>query len=123
MTSVTEPGGTATLAAIDGYRVAGKTGTARRTNPKGGYYDDQYRTAFVGIAPASNPRFVVAIMVEDPRVDKFGGLVAAPVFRQCDERSLCVCTTCRLTSRYRVKKPLPPASKVSMTYNKPMEKL
>lgn len=88
MTSVTEPGGTATLAAIDGYRVAGKTGTARRTNPKGGYYDDQYRTAFVGIAPASNPRFVVAIMVEDPRVDKFGGLVAAPVFRSVMKEAL-----------------------------------
>lgn len=88
MTSVTEPGGTATLAAIDGYRVAGKTGTARRTNPQGGYYDDQYRTSFVGIAPASNPRFVVAIMVEDPQKDKFGGLVAAPVFRSVMKETL-----------------------------------
>ena len=88
LTAVTEPGGTATLAAIDGYRVAGKTGTARRTNPNGGYYDDQYRTAFVGIAPASNPRFVVAIMVEDPRVQKFGGLVAAPVFRSVMKEAL-----------------------------------
>ena len=68
--------------------MAGKTGTARRTNPKGGYYDDQYRTAFVGIAPASNPRFVVAIMVEDPRVHKFGGLVAAPVFRSVMKEAL-----------------------------------
>lgn len=88
MTSVTEPGGTALLAAIDGYKVAGKTGTARRTNPKGGYYDNQYRTAFVGIAPASNPRFVVAIMVEDPQVQKFGGLVAAPVFRSVMKEAL-----------------------------------
>ena len=88
MTSVTEPGGTALLAAIDGYKVAGKTGTARRTNPKGGYYDNQYRTSFVGIAPASNPRFVVAIMVEDPQVQKFGGLVAAPVFRSVMKEAL-----------------------------------
>lgn len=88
MATVTEPGGTATLAAIDGYKVAGKTGTARRTNPKGGYYDDQYRTSFAGIAPASNPRFVVAIMVEDPQVQKFGGLVAAPVFRSVMKEAL-----------------------------------
>ena len=88
MTSVTEPGGTALLAAIDGYKVAGKSGTARRTNPKGGYYDNQYRTSFVGIAPASNPRFVVAIMVEDPQVQKFGGLVAAPVFRSVMKEAL-----------------------------------
>lgn len=88
MTTVTEPGGTALLAAIDGYKVAGKTGTARRTKPTGGYYDDSYRTSFVGIAPASNPRFVVAIMVEDPQLQKFGGLVAAPVFRNVMKETL-----------------------------------
>lgn len=88
MTSVTEDGGTAKLAAIDGYHVAGKTGTARRANPKGGYYKDQYRTAFVGIAPASNPRFVVAIVVEDPQREKFGGLVAAPVFKNVMKETL-----------------------------------
>lgn len=86
--SVTEPGGTATLAAIDGYYVAGKTGTARRTNPNGGYYDDQYRTSFVGIAPASNPRLVVGIMVEDPKLQQFGGLVAAPVFHNVMKEAL-----------------------------------
>lgn len=88
MTTVTEPGGTALLAAIDGYKVAGKTGTARRTKPTGGYYDDSYRTSFVGIAPASNPRFVVAIIVEDPQLQKFGGLVAAPVFRSVMKETL-----------------------------------
>lgn len=88
MTTVTEPGGTALLAAIDGYKVAGKTGTARRTKPTGGYYDNSYRTSFVGIAPATNPRFVVAIMVEDPQLQKFGGLVAAPVFRNVMKETL-----------------------------------
>ncbi|WP_410473145.1 peptidoglycan D,D-transpeptidase FtsI family protein [Faucicola mancuniensis] len=88
MSSVTEAGGTARLAAIDGYRVAGKTGTARRVNPKGGYYDNQYHTSFVGIAPASNPRFVVAIMVENPQLQKFGGLVAAPVFKNVMKETL-----------------------------------
>lgn len=88
MVSVTEPGGTARLGAIDGYKVAGKTGTARRSKPGGGYYDNQYRTSFVGIAPASNPRFVAAIMVEDPQMQKFGGLVAAPVFREIMRETL-----------------------------------
>lgn len=88
MQSVTEPGGTATQAAIDGYRVAGKTGTAHRTNPNGGYYEDQYRTSFVGIAPASTPRLVVAIMVEDPKLQRFGGLVAAPVFKNVMREAL-----------------------------------
>lgn len=86
--SVTEPGGTATLAAIDGYKVAGKTGTARRTNPKGGYFTDQYRTVFAGIAPASNPRFSIVIVVEDPRKEKYGGLVAAPVFANVMKETL-----------------------------------
>lgn len=88
MSSVTEAGGTAQLGAIDGYRVAGKTGTARRINPKGGYFKDKYRTAFIGIAPASNPRFVVAIVVEDPQLQKYGGLVAAPVFRNVMKETL-----------------------------------
>ena len=59
MESVTETGGTAKAAAIDGYRVAGKTGTSRRINPEGGYYSDQYRNVFAGMVPASNPRLVV----------------------------------------------------------------
>ena len=80
MELVTGPGGTGQAAAINGYRVAGKTGTSRRTNPQGGYYTDQHRTIFVGLAPASNPRFAVAILVEDPRRQSYAGQVAAPVF-------------------------------------------
>lgn len=88
MELVTEAGGTARAAAINGYRVAGKTGTSRRTNPDGGYYTDQYRTTFVGIAPASNPRFVVAILVEDPRRQFYAGQVAAPVFHNVMKEAL-----------------------------------
>lgn len=80
METVTQAGGTATAAAIDGYRVAGKTGTSRRVNPEGGYYEDQYRTVFVGLAPVSNPRLVAAILVENPQEDYYAGQVAAPVF-------------------------------------------
>lgn len=85
---VTEPGGTATAAAIDGYRVAGKTGTSRRVNPKGGYYTDQYRNVFAGIAPASNPRLVSVILIEDPREQHYAGLTAAPVFHNVMKEAL-----------------------------------
>lgn len=85
---VTEPGGTATAAAIDGYRVAGKTGTSRRVNPKGGYYTDQYRNVFVGIAPASNPRLVGVVLIEDPRKQYYAGLTAAPVFHSVMKEAL-----------------------------------
>jgi len=86
--SVTVPGGTATAAAIDGYRVAGKTGTSRRINPEGGYYTDQYRNVFAGIVPASNPRLVGVILVEDPRGQLYAGLTSAPVFHNVMKEAL-----------------------------------
>jgi cell division protein FtsI (penicillin-binding protein 3) len=73
------PGGTAPLAQIAGYRVAGKTGTAHKLVD--GRYVDHYIASFVGFAPASNPRLVVAVMIDDPGgADYYGGEVAAPVF-------------------------------------------
>ncbi|WP_230658760.1 peptidoglycan D,D-transpeptidase FtsI family protein [Psychrobacter sp. I-STPA10] len=86
--TVTQRGGTAVAAAIDGYRVAGKTGTSRRTNPNGGYYNNQYRTVFAGIAPASNPRLVTVILVEDPQKAHYAGQVAAPVFHNVMQEAL-----------------------------------
>lgn len=86
--SVTEEGGTAKAAAIDGYRVAGKTGTSRRINPDGGYYTDQYRNVFAGMVPASNPRLVGVILVEDPRGLYYAGLTAAPVFHNVMKEAL-----------------------------------
>lgn len=85
---VTQNGGTAKAAAIDGYRVAGKTGTSRRVNPDGGYYTDQYRNVFVGIAPASNPRLVSVILIEDPRKLHYAGQTAAPVFHNVMKEAL-----------------------------------
>lgn len=87
MELVTEQGGTAQAAAINGYRVAGKTGTSRRAK-NGGYHTDQYRTIFAGIAPASSPRFVSVILVEDPRRQFYGGVVAAPVFHDVMKEAL-----------------------------------
>jgi cell division protein FtsI (penicillin-binding protein 3) len=73
------PGGTAPLAQVAGYRVAGKTGTAHKLED--GRYVNHYVASFVGFAPASNPRLVVAVMIDDPSgAEYYGGEVAAPVF-------------------------------------------
>ncbi|GHD64803.1 peptidoglycan D,D-transpeptidase FtsI family protein [Jeongeupia chitinilytica] len=78
---VTQPGGTATRAQVVGYRVAGKTGTARKQSG-GNYADKKYVGSFVGLAPVSNPRLIVAVMIDEPDIKKsiYGGAVAAPVF-------------------------------------------
>ena len=76
---VVGPGGTAPLAQVAGYRVAGKTGTAHKL--QNGRYVDRYVASFVGMAPASDPRLIVAVMVDDPgSKEHFGGQVAAPAF-------------------------------------------
>ncbi len=77
---VVQPGGTAPKAQIMGYRVAGKTGTAHKLGV-GGYQEDKYVSSFVGIAPASNPRLIIAVMIDEPNNGQYyGGTVAAPVF-------------------------------------------
>lgn len=76
---VVKPGGTAPLAQVAGYQVAGKTGTAHKL--KNGRYVNHYIASFVGFAPASKPRLVVAVLINDPSgSDYYGGQVAAPVF-------------------------------------------
>ena len=73
------PGGTAPKAQVPGYRVAGKTGTAHKL--EGGVYANKYVSSFVGFAPVSNPRLIVAIMIDEPSAGQYyGGSVAAPVF-------------------------------------------
>lgn len=74
-----QPGGTAPKAQVPGYRVAGKTGTAHKL--EGGQYANKYVSAFVGFAPASDPRLIIAVMIDEPSAGKYyGGEVAAPVF-------------------------------------------
>ncbi len=81
------PGGTAPQAQISGYRVAGKTGTAHKRED--GKYVNKYLSSFVGFAPVSDPRIVVAVMIDEPRAGKhFGGQVAAPVFARITGDSL-----------------------------------
>lgn len=77
--AVVSKDGTAPMAAIDGYRVAGKTGTARKVRADGRGYSG-YVASFVGFAPADAPRLVVEVVLDDP-VPIYGGLVSAPVFR------------------------------------------
>ena len=86
MEGVVEPGGTATRAQVPGYRVAGKTGTARKL-VNGRYSTNEYRALFAGIAPVSDPRIVMVIVVENP-VTKYGGLAAAPAFSKIMQESL-----------------------------------
>ncbi|MBI3527829.1 MAG: penicillin-binding protein 2 [Betaproteobacteria bacterium] len=77
---VTQPGGTATRAQVAGFRVAGKTGTAHKLVGVT-YASDRYISSFVGFAPASNPRLVIAVMLDEPGGKSYyGGEVAAPVF-------------------------------------------
>ncbi|MGQ0578218.1 MAG: peptidoglycan D,D-transpeptidase FtsI family protein [Betaproteobacteria bacterium] len=77
---VTQPGGTATRAQVAGYRVAGKTGTAHKLDGAS-YAADRYVSSFVGFAPASSPRLVIAVMIDEPGGKHYyGGEVAAPVF-------------------------------------------
>ncbi|MGW8229083.1 MAG: peptidoglycan D,D-transpeptidase FtsI family protein, partial [Gammaproteobacteria bacterium] len=78
--AVVQDGGTGTRARIAGYRVAGKTGTVKKA-VAGGYSEDRYISVFAGLAPASQPRLAMVVVINDPRGDVYyGGEVAAPVF-------------------------------------------
>lgn len=73
------PGGTAPKAQVPGYRIAGKTGTAHKV--EGGAYANKYVSSFVGFAPVSDPRLIVAVMIDEPSAGQhYGGTIAAPVF-------------------------------------------
>ena len=81
MEGVTDDGGTAEGAAIDGYPVAGKTGTAQKVSPAGGYGAGRI-ASFGGFVPADDPRLVVLVVIDEPKTEIYGGLVAGPAFRE-----------------------------------------
>lgn len=80
--------GTGKLAAVPGFRVGGKTGTAQKTEAGGGYSHSRFVASFVGFAPAENPRLCIVVVVDEPRSVYYGGVVAAPVFSQVAANSL-----------------------------------
>ena len=89
MVTVTEPGGTGTRAALPGYRVAGKTGTAQKVDPvTGGYSVDKRVSSFIGFVPADSPALVISVTIDEPEGKGYGGVVAAPVFARVAKQSL-----------------------------------
>jgi len=80
--------GTGRAAAIEGYTVAGKTGTAQKPDPRGGYLPGKYVASFVGIVPATSPRIAILVLLDEPRGPYYGGVVAAPVFRRIASQAL-----------------------------------
>jgi cell division protein FtsI (penicillin-binding protein 3) len=89
MTSVTEAGGTGIDAALEGYLVAGKTGTAQVADLEhGGYTDDAWIASFVGFVPADRPRLAMAVVLIEPVINHYGGQTAGPVFRRIADQAL-----------------------------------
>jgi cell division protein FtsI/penicillin-binding protein 2 len=80
--------GTGAQAAIDGYAVAGKTGTAQKPSPHGGYDPSRYVASFLGIVPVERPRLLLLVVLDEPRGVYYGGAVAAPVFREVASQAL-----------------------------------
>jgi cell division protein FtsI (penicillin-binding protein 3) len=86
---VVAKGGTGLKAALRGYRVAGKTGTAQKVDPKEmRYARDKYVAAFAGFVPAGEPKIAILVVVDEPQRQHYGGVVAAPVFRRIARETL-----------------------------------
>jgi cell division protein FtsI (penicillin-binding protein 3) len=81
MQSVTTKGGTGVNAALEGYSVCGKTGTAQKTDEKGTYAKGKYIASFIGFVPTNKPKAVILVIVDEPQKKHYGGTVAAPAFR------------------------------------------
>jgi len=84
----TSEDGTGTKAVPAGYQVAGKTGTAQKPDPKGGYSKGKYNAVFAGFAPANDPQLVIVVLIDEPQKSIYGGQVAAPVFRHIAQNAL-----------------------------------
>lgn len=88
MMSVTDSDGTGPQAALNSYTVSGKTGTAQKTNEGGTYATGKYVASFVGFTPSEKPELAILIVVDEPRGSHYGGVVAAPAFRQIAQEAL-----------------------------------
>jgi cell division protein FtsI (penicillin-binding protein 3) len=88
---VTQPGGTGTKAAVRGYPVAGKTGTAQKVRPKeegGGYYDRKFIASFAGFLPVENPAISIIVVADDPQGAYYGGTVCGPAFQRIADQTV-----------------------------------
>lgn len=88
LTSVTDKDGTGFNAALEGYRVCGKTGTAQKTDESGRYAKGKYISSFVGFVPAENPEIAILVMVDEPTRNHYGGIVSAPAFKKIAQETL-----------------------------------
>ena len=80
--------GTGRRAQIEGFEVAGKTGTAQKPSPDGGYYSDRYVSSFMGYVPANKPSIAILVIIDEPKGPFYGGVVAAPIFKEIAKKSL-----------------------------------
>jgi cell division protein FtsI (penicillin-binding protein 3) len=104
--------GTGKRARLDGWRVAGKTGTAQKVDAvSGGYVNDRHFSSFVGFAPAEAPRVVVGVFLDEPKGEIHGGEVAAPAFREIVESALKMFGVPPTTVAGDVGSPSPPAAR------------
>ena len=86
--TVMTEGGTGVNAALDGYTVCGKTGTARKLDENGKYSRNKHTASFIGFAPADSPEVAIIVIIDEPQGQYYGGVVAAPVFRQIAQQTL-----------------------------------
>lgn len=90
MEGVTREGGTGVNASVEGYKVAGKTGTAQKVDPvTKGYSADKRTASFIGFVPSDNPRLTILVVIDEPKTSPYGGVVAAPPFSAIALQSLC----------------------------------
>lgn len=105
--TVVLPGGTGVNAALQGYTVGGKTGTARKIDETGRYSNDRHVASFIGFAPVDKPQIAVLVVIDEPRSQMYGGVVAAPVFRKIAQSTL----------NYLNVPPQPPSEKLRVQIN------
>jgi cell division protein FtsI (penicillin-binding protein 3) len=88
MKSVIDEGGTGVNARLEGYTACGKTGTAQKTDESGTYANENYMASFIGFAPAKKPVVAILVVIDEPRLNHYGGVVAAPVFKKIASATL-----------------------------------
>jgi len=88
MQTVTTEGGTGVNAAMEGYSVCGKTGTAQKIGKNGGYENGKYVSSFVGFVPSEHPKVAILVVIDEPKGQHYGGTVAAPAFKNIAQKTL-----------------------------------